>query len=65
MQQRQGRIRGQNQLLGRHDRLPPFSPGRDGRRLLQRLMTESQPLIAALPLSRKVKWTVDVDPIDG
>ena len=35
------------------------------RRLLQRLMTESQPLIAALPLSRKVKWTVDVDPIDG
>lgn len=35
------------------------------RRLLQRLMADSQPLIAALPLSRKIKWTVDVDPIDG
>ncbi|GAB2946767.1 primosomal protein N' [Hafnia psychrotolerans] len=35
------------------------------RRALQHLIKSSQPLIANLPQSRKVKWTLDVDPIDS
>lgn len=35
------------------------------RRALQQLMAHTAPQIAALPASRKVKWSVDVDPIDG
>ncbi|CCV43814.1 primosomal protein N' [Yersinia enterocolitica] len=35
------------------------------RQLLQRLIKTSQPLINTLPQARKVKWTLDVDPIDS
>ncbi|ABS47100.1 MULTISPECIES: primosomal protein N' [Yersinia pseudotuberculosis complex] len=35
------------------------------RQLLQRLIKTSQPLISTLPQARKVKWTIDVDPIDS
>lgn len=35
------------------------------RGVLQQLIKNSQPLIAKLPQARKVKWTLDVDPIDG
>lgn len=35
------------------------------RRLLQHLIKTSQPLIGNLALSKKVKWTIDVDPIDS
>ena len=35
------------------------------RRVLQQLMKSSLPLIGTLPQTRKVKWTLDVDPIDS
>ncbi|AKA38638.1 primosomal protein N' [Yersinia ruckeri] len=35
------------------------------RQLLQKLIKTSQPLINTLPQARKVKWTLDVDPIDN
>ncbi len=35
------------------------------KRVLQQLLTQTRPLISTLPLSRKVKWTLDVDPIDS
>lgn len=35
------------------------------RQFLQRLIKTSQPLINTLPQARKVKWTLDVDPIDS
>ncbi len=35
------------------------------RQLLQRLIKTSQPLINTLPQARKVKWALDVDPIDN
>jgi primosomal protein N' (replication factor Y) len=35
------------------------------RRLLQQLISSSWPLISQLPEARKVKWTLDVDPIDS
>lgn len=34
------------------------------RSLLQRLITHAKPLINKLPLARKVKWALDIDPID-
>ena len=35
------------------------------RALLQRLLKTSLPLVSTLPLSRKVKWTLDVDPSES
>lgn len=35
------------------------------RALLQQLLKTSLPLVTTLPLSRKVKWTLDIDPIDS
>jgi len=35
------------------------------RRVLQQLMKNLLPLISTLPQARKVKWTLDVDPIDS
>jgi primosomal protein N' (replication factor Y) len=35
------------------------------RRVLQHLIKSSMPLIASLPQAKKVKWTLDVDPIDN
>jgi primosomal protein N' (replication factor Y) len=35
------------------------------RRVLQHLIKSSQPLISSLPQAKKVKWTLDVDPIDS
>ncbi|CAE1151448.1 primosomal protein N' [Serratia sp. Tan611] len=35
------------------------------RRVLQAIMKNTLPLIGTLPQARKVKWTLDVDPIDG
>ncbi len=35
------------------------------RRVLQQVIKTSQPLIASLPQAKKVKWTLDVDPIDS
>ncbi|CNF14321.1 primosomal protein N' [Yersinia nurmii] len=35
------------------------------RQFLQKLIKTSQPLINTLPQARKVKWTLDVDPIDS
>ncbi|MDK1706553.1 primosomal protein N' [Serratia rubidaea] len=35
------------------------------RRVLQGIMKNTLPLIGTLPQARKVKWTLDVDPIDG
>ncbi|STQ46966.1 Primosomal protein N' [Ewingella americana] len=35
------------------------------RRVLQQLLKSSQSLINALPQAKKVKWTLDVDPIDS
>ncbi|ANI29725.1 primosome assembly protein PriA [Yersinia entomophaga] len=35
------------------------------RQFLQKLIKSSQPLINTLPQARKVKWTLDVDPIDS
>lgn len=35
------------------------------RRVLQQLMKSSLPLVGTLPQARKVKWTLDIDPIDS
>lgn len=35
------------------------------RKVLQQVIKSSMPLIASLPQSKKVKWTLDVDPIDN
>ncbi len=35
------------------------------RALLQRLLKSSLPLVGTLPLARKVKWTLDVDPTES
>jgi primosomal protein N' (replication factor Y) len=35
------------------------------RKVLQQVIKNSMPLIASLPQSKKVKWTLDVDPIDN
>jgi len=32
---------------------------------LQQLLKTTMPLISTLPLSRKVKWTLDVDPTES
>ncbi|MGL4906207.1 MAG: hypothetical protein ACRC38_05555, partial [Plesiomonas sp.] len=34
------------------------------RKVLQNILTLARPACEMLPLSRKVKWTLDVDPID-
>lgn len=35
------------------------------RQVLQQLMKNLLPLVSILPQARKVKWTLDVDPIDS
>jgi primosomal protein N' (replication factor Y) len=35
------------------------------RKVLQQIIKTSMPLIGSLPQSKKVKWTLDVDPIDN
>ena len=35
------------------------------RKVLQQVIKSSMPLIASLPQAKKVKWTLDVDPIDN